>query len=420
MKLATPARPSHFRAAGLGSLMIVGLAPSLVAQTSSSSASQATQQPAAIVSTAAQPSAGTASPSAPEATEPESAQTPEVEKKGGFFSETQFGGLVDFYYDYYSTKPEGDALYRNFDTQHNQFRLSMGQIWIAKAPTAGQRAGYKVKLNFGPAATLINAYEPSTEKALKNFEEGYMSYLAPLGKGLQFDVGKFVTQHGAEVIEAKDNWNYSRSLLFALAIPYYHTGVRATYAINDKVSVMGTFVNGWNDVKDNNGGKTFGAQVAIKPTSALSIVQNYMSGPEQAHNNDDWRQLSDSIVTWTVSPFLSLMANYDYGHDTVAGVTGHWQGVAGYAKIQATKNIAFSPRFEVYDDASGLTTGAVQTLKEATATFDLKATDNLFWRVEYRGDFSDKQVFPDSSGFLKKNQHSIGFGLLYSFAVKTR
>jgi hypothetical protein len=29
-----------------------------------------------------------------------------------------------------------------------------------------------------------------------------------------------VTPLGAEMIETKDNWNYSRSLLFALAIPY--------------------------------------------------------------------------------------------------------------------------------------------------------------------------------------------------------
>ena len=40
----------------------------------------------------------------------------------------------------------------------------------------------------------------------------------PVGRGLTLDVGKFVTQHGAEVIESKDNWNYSRSFMFALAI----------------------------------------------------------------------------------------------------------------------------------------------------------------------------------------------------------
>ena len=91
---------------------------------------------------------------------------------------------------------------------------------------------------------------------LDKIEEGYISYLTPLGKGLQFDVGKFVTPLGAEVIEAKDNWNYSRSLLFALAIPYYHMGVRATYSANAKVTLAGLVVNGWNNVVENNSGKT--------------------------------------------------------------------------------------------------------------------------------------------------------------------
>jgi hypothetical protein len=346
--------------------------------------------------------------------------TPPAPEERGFFSDTQVGGLVDVYYDYFSTKPEADAIYRNFDTRHDALRFSMAQLWIAKAPTADERAGYKVKLNFGHAATMINAYEPSGTDALKNFEEGFVSYLAPVGKGLQFDVGKFVTQHGAEVIEAKDNWNYSRSLLFALAIPYYHTGVRATYSLNDKVSVMGALVNGWNDFKDNNSGKTFGAQIALKPVAALSIVQNYMTGPEQAHDTGNWRQLSDSIVTYTVSPALSLMANYDYGHDTIAGVSGHWQGIAGYAKYQANSRIAVSPRFEVYSDPSGLTTGTAQTLKEMTGTVEVKAIDNLLCRVEYRTDFSDHLVFTNRSGESKKTQASIGVGILYSLSFKSK
>ena len=65
---------------------------------------------------------------------------------------------------------------------------------------------------------------------------------------------------------------------------------------------MGLVVNGWNNVVENNSGKTFGAQVSVKPTGALSIVQNYMAGPEQPDDNDDWRQLSDTIVTFTVDP----------------------------------------------------------------------------------------------------------------------
>jgi hypothetical protein len=183
---------------------------------------------------------------------------------------------------------------------------------------------------------------------------------------------------------------------------------------------MGAVVQGWNDVKDNNGGKTFGAQVAYKPTPAVSIIQNYMTGPEQAHNNDNWRQLSDTIVTFTVSPTVSLMANYDYGHDTIGGVSGHWQGLAGYAKFQANKRVAVSPRFEVYNDASGLTTGVPQTLKDFTGTVEVKTIDNLLVRAEYRTDFSDHDVFTNRDGSLKKTQTSFGLGILYSFVFKSK
>jgi len=337
-----------------------------------------------------------------------------------FFRSTDIGGLVDAYYDYYSTKPAGDAQFRNFDTKHNQFALSMAQVWIAKAATSDSRTGFKVKLNFGPGSTLINAYEPGTNEFIQNIEEGYLTYLAPIGKGLQVDVGKFVTQHGAEVIEAKDNWNYSRSLLFALAIPYYHSGVRATYAINDKVTVMGNIVNGWNNVVENNSAKTIGAQVIVKPVPALSIVQNYMAGAEQANDSDGgWRRLSDSIVTYTISPAFSVMANYDYGTDMVAGQRVRWQGIAGYAKAQLTKWLADSPRMEWYDDPSGFTTGTVQALREATGTIELKPSDALLWRIEVRHDFSDEAVFKMPDGALKKSQTSIGFGVLYSFSTKS-
>ena len=140
------------------------------------------------------------------------------------------------------------------------------ELVVDKAPDASNsRTGYHVALGFGQAMNVVNASEP---KAGLNFDqylkEAYFSYLAPVGKGLQVDVGKFVTPNGAEVIETKDNWNYSRSLLFTYAIPYFHFGMRAKYAFNDKYSLTGFFVNGWNNVLDNNTGKTNGNEFCLE------------------------------------------------------------------------------------------------------------------------------------------------------------
>lgn len=330
----------------------------------------------------------------------------------------EIGGLVDTYFDYYSTKPAGDVPLRNFDTRHNQFALSMAEVWLAKAPTEDSRVGFKVKLNFGPASSnFIHSTEPGGTP-YHNVQEAYASYLAPVGNGLQIDAGAFVTPHGAEVIEAKDNMNYSRSLLFTLAIPYYHSGVRVSYAASDKVTVMGGITNGWNSFEDNNTGKTPMVGVTVKPTSAVSVVGNYMFGPEQAGNNDDFRHLIDATVTAAATPKVTLAANYDYGRESFGSTSVSWQGIAAYAKFQATPVVAFTPRFEFLDDTDGFTTGAVQKLKEVTGTLELKANENLQWRIEYRTDFSDEEAFENSRGAFKKHRNSIGFGLLYSFAGK--
>src|SRR5262245_56952942 len=53
------------------------------------------------------------------------------------------GGLVDVYYDFYFTKTTGDAPFRNFDTKHDQFALSMAEVWFGKTPTADSRACFK-------------------------------------------------------------------------------------------------------------------------------------------------------------------------------------------------------------------------------------------------------------------------------------
>jgi hypothetical protein len=113
--------------------------------------------------------------------------------------------------------------------------------------------------------------------------QAYASYVAPIGSGLTVDFGKFFTPVGAEVVETKDNFNYSRGWLFAYG-PYYHAGFRAKYAFNDKVALTGFLLNGWDNVFENNvgenSGKTVGFQLGLTPTKKFAMTQTYLAGPE--------------------------------------------------------------------------------------------------------------------------------------------
>lgn len=354
-----------------------------------------------------------------------------------FFKGVKFGGFLDAYYNFDFNEPSdatvtngGGGLYRNFDFNHNSLTLSQVDFEVMKAVSESAPLGYMVQMDFGPTASLVNLGDFATSNITgTHFMQYYLSGRVPVGKGLTLDFGKFVTQHGAEVIDTRADWNYSRGLLFALAIPYYHFGLRATYPVSDKLTLTAYLVNGWNNVIDNNGGKTGGFQLLWNPTSRVSFVQNYMVGQEQPEGNDSIRHLWDTLLTVKLHDKVTFMANYDYGMDRayVTEFIGrrliernyhtHWSGVAGYLKFQVTPTFALIPRFEFYSDPMAVTTGTRQQLKEFTITPEFIVSNNLVMRFEYRHDWSNEPTFT-TSGDLKddpKKQDTLGVGMILKF-----
>ena len=336
-----------------------------------------------------------------------------------FFSKTELAGTFDTYFHYNFNEPATGSKtpLRNFDFDHNQFSFALAEIAFIKPAIADDRVGFRLDLDYGPVTDWVHSADPEGPEVVKHFQQAYISYMAPVGSGLTFDIGKFVTQHGAEVIEAKDNWNYSRSLLFAWAIPYYHMGMRVGYAPNDKVALGAAITNGWNNVKDNNSQRTYGFQAIVKPVAPTSLVLNYMTGPEQAGNTDDFRHLFDITLTHAISDAFSVMGNYDYGRDEVAGATVTWQGIGLYAKAQVNPVFALIPRWEYYNDEDGFTTGTAQNVQEFTITGEVKHSQGLIMRLEYRRDWSDVNFFT-KSGAARDNQNTVSVGWVYSFSTK--
>jgi hypothetical protein len=336
---------------------------------------------------------------------------------------TTLSGFVDVYAGGNANTPFFRAAQlNNFNTNTGQFGLNMIELISDKAPdpTAG-RVGYHVSLGFGQAINAVNGTELGFDQYLK---EGYIDYAVT--KKLTVTVGKFVTPAGAEVIESKDNWNYSRSLLFAWAIPYFHFGANAKYAFNSKFAVTGYLVNGWNNSVDNNTGKTFGFSAAWTPNAKWSVTENYLTGPEHTNYNGAFRQLSDTVISYNPTAKLSLMANYDYGYDhNVSGVIPpittlgpvKWSGLAGYVKYAPNAKYYLALRGEYFDDNQGAATGTPQELNEFTFTFQRMLAKVLMARLEVRRDNTDSRFFIKDNGTLVASQTTATLGLIYAFST---
>ena len=363
--------------------------------------------------TPAPPAAPDAKPEAAAAAAASAAPAPAPEWSVGPIT---FSGMIDVYYSFNANHPaSGTNNLRNFDVKANQFGLNMAMLTLEHT---ADPIGFHIDFGFGKTFEIIHATEKAPD-ALRYIKQGYITIKPPKGKGFQLDIGKFVTAAGAEVIETKDNWNYSRSILFAYAIPYYHFGIRTQMPVGKYFTGGVQLVNGWNNVEDNNSGKTLGLTSVVSGKKATWST-NYYAGPEKDNTNKGIRQLFDTTLLLNPSPKASFYINYDYGHEKNIGLGSvHWTGIAGAARFQVTDIFAISPRIEWFNDSAGFTTGAKQKIKEFTLTAEFKLKEGLLMRGEYRRDWSDTAYF--DRGFrngVYKNQDTLLAGFVAFFGPK--
>ena len=380
-----------------------------------------------VAHVAAAQSAAAASDSAPRAAEAAPAASDSAAKAApavpNFFRDIQANAFASFGYLNNLNQPQDQAIgLRYFDNRANTFSVDLAELVVQKAVAKGGDAGFRIDLVAGTFAGL----EQSAGLRIgdnADLQQAFVSYIAPLGSGLRFDAGKFVTHMGYELIEGYDGYNdnYSRSLLFNYAIPLTHTGVKASYSLTPKVSVMAMVANGWDVAIDNNAGKSIGLQLAIKPIDPVAFYVNYIGGPENADDNHSIRHVIDLVGTLTVNPSLSLGVNADYGTENGTSVVSvgkdaTWSGVAGYAKISTPSPFSLGLRAETFKDEGGTRLGLGEArANEFTVTPSFKFGSNFVLRAEGRYDWVDQAVFMDDKNVAKKNQATVGLNAIWVY-----
>ncbi len=270
---------------------------------------------------------------------------------------------------------------------------------------------------------------------------------------VSFILGKYVTHAGQEVIKSRDDTNFSRSILFGFAIPFTHTGARATYKASDTLSLMLGANEGWDTVTGDNGGLTTEFDAEWAPSKKFSLFGTYLSGKQALAyytigstgavdiSKDasgsvltGTRTLLDLVATYNVSDALSLALNYDSGsQDGFAkgmlisnNTTAAWSGTALYANYTINDNWRTSIRYESFSDPDSYravndgTTNKGATWSEATVTVAYMGINKLELRGEIRSDSADQKIFntknSDTDGSSpSSSMMSIGAEAIYKF-----
>lgn len=299
---------------------------------------------------------------------------------------------------YHST---GQSTFHQFDIEHDTFQLDQAAVTIGYQPKQG--FGALVNLTAGEDARVLNTAENGTNSTF-NATQAYLQYATG---PLTVIAGKYVTLAGAEVIDPTKNTQFSRSLLF-FTEPLTHTGVRATYAATDTLSLIVGVNNGWNSTSTSFGSKTAELGLAFTPNKILAVTLQAYVGKDPTFLAT--RTLVDGVVTYTATSALSLGLNVNWGKQDQQPVAGldlpnlDWYTLAGYVNYALNDQWRVSLRAEYLDDKQGLigaspgasgslVLGPPEKIKEGTVTFGYAPVKSFELRLEARYDWSDKDSF---------------------------
>ena len=373
----------------------------------------------------------------------DSKKSEEEAKKGAF----TLSGYVDSYYIGNFNRPAsrsnmGVSNARAFDQRSGQFSLGLVQT---KMQYTNAKSDVVVDMAFGPNADLGNygnvlgAIGGNTNTALA-IKQAYFDW-KPTDK-FTLTAGQFGTHIGYEVIDAPVNFSYSLSNLFNNG-PFYHIGIKGTYAFSDRISLMLGVVNNVDNLNDNNRKKGLIAQLYLSPVENWKVYLNALSSNEadeeaKGVTPDAYYRLLDLTTTFQVTEKLMMGLNAAYGaqkgkfHEVLGDSKVHpWGGAAGYLNYTFSKVFSVGTRYEYFDNSSAAR-GLLNANDEGTSVNSLTLTanfsladDHLLIKPEFRMDAYKKltgagqdqmQQFEDSDGnFTKNAQSTLGIAFIYKF-----
>ena len=324
----------------------------------------------------------------------------------GVFNGLKLKGFVDTSYVY------------DDNAESNTFSLDQFEVDIEK--TISDKASLRADVNFNKG---------DEEDGLdfdEIMEQGYVTYSASLGDGVDFTFGKFNAPIGFELLDAPDMFQFSHALVFDFGLPTNLTGAMATFDLGgeDGVNVTLYGVNGWDVSSDNNTGKTFGGRLGFSSIDDVQFGISALYGPELEDNEGDKRLVVDLDVTIRLRDDLTIGAEVNYGKEDntslkTTGDDSEWFGGLLMCHYDFDENIGLTGRYDYFSDHEGSVFGLVGGKEITRQAFTIAPTFSIDtgagFLVEYRYDMADEDFFTDADDNAKDHNHTVAFEFTYSF-----
>lgn len=313
----------------------------------------------------------------------------------------EIGGYVSTYYSHYTdeTNIGGFVQFPTMQPRNNQFGLNMA---LLSMNYVSKKVRGSLNLHVGDIAESV---WPQPYNMIQNAHVG-----VKLVKGLWIDAGFFRSHIGLESTQPRENVTSSMAIL-SFFEPYYFSGAKLTYHINNKLSLQLNAFNSFGGFVETNKNKALGFSAVYEPTENISVTYNLLTADETPDNIPikHQRVYNNIYATFKINKF-SLGMEMNYGTQSNTLLTDTTKMAMMYsgllvARYQLLKKIAIYSRGEYFSDPSGLLKESVSTgnfIYGGTFGFEYKPVRNVSISCEGRALESDKLIFKTNGYYLNQ------------------
>ncbi|MEO1527813.1 MAG: porin [Planctomycetota bacterium] len=233
---------------------------------------------------------------------------------------------------------------------------------------------------------------------------------------LSVKIGHFYTIIGWEVVTAPDNFFYSHAYTMYNSEPFTHSGVLATYNVNDNVTAYGGYVLGWDSGFEDNGDAFLGG-LSLGLTDNMTLTYATVGGRFAATNASTSEQgyMHSIVADVALSDNLQYIFQSDLlSTEDAAGATNRETfGVNQYLIYTLSDCWAAGGRFEWYQQEGVFTAAGTETdVYALTMGLNYRPHANVIVRPEIRFDWDDTATAGLEEG---DNQETVGIDTIFLF-----
>jgi len=300
---------------------------------------------------------------------------------------------------YHSSRNAGggitnDGAPANFNNYDNKVQLQQQWAYAERIADGSEGLGIGGRMDYlyGTDAQDTQAFGIANNHWDNQWDNGVYGHAIPQLYGevaygdTSVKIGHFFTLIGNEVVAATGNFFYSKQFTFYNAEPFTHTGAMATHTLNDRTTLYGGYVMGWDSGFEDNGDAFIGG-IKRQINEDVSLLYATVIGRFADTDNGvlERGSIHSFILTTALTDKLTNLIQYDYldTEDETSALVRRTHGLNVYFIYQVSDCVSLGSRAEYFNFNTQETNGPTDSYNQ-TYGVNYKLTSNFMVRPEVR------------------------------------